>query len=167
MRVMAAALAVVGVVAVLPMAPAQAAADDRTHRVALGGVTVRLEPGTRQVITVNHTSGWHATVKLLCRGDGRWERRLTARDGRTGYGGLVRGDDRQQGTGTTPLGTYSLTESFGNARRPAGTVLPLHRVRRGDYWVQDNRSDFYNELRNKRATSSAPSCADSVRDSTR
>jgi len=129
--------------------PAGTAAPDR-REITLGGVEVRLKPGTRQVITVNHTEGWHAKVTLWRKSDGRWERRMTARDGRTGYGGLVPGKERRQGTGTTPLGTYTMTESFGNARRPHGTALPFRRVRPGDYWVQDNRSRFYNELRNKR-----------------
>ncbi len=130
--------------------PSAVASDDDPRRVTLGGVKVRLEPGTRQVITVNHTTSWHAVVSLWRKSDGHWERRLRVRDGRTGYGGLVREKDRSQGTGTTPLGTYSLTESFGNVRRPPGTGLPFHRVRRGDYWVQDNASRHYNELRSKR-----------------
>jgi L,D-peptidoglycan transpeptidase YkuD (ErfK/YbiS/YcfS/YnhG family) len=59
----------------------------------------------------------------------------------------VRGHDREQGTGTTPLGTYAITETFGNAPRPTATTLPFHRVRQGDYWVQDNRSAYYNYRR--------------------
>ncbi len=150
MRTTALLVTVAAAAALFPIAPAQATGDGDTRRITLGGVTVRLEAGTRQVITVNHTIGWHATVTLWRKSDGEWERRMTARDGRTGYGGLVREKERRQGTGTTPLGTYPLTESFGNAARPAGAELPFHRVRRGDYWVQDNRSRFYNELRNKR-----------------
>lgn len=150
MRLIAVTLAGVIIGAGLPATPASAADDDRPRRVVLGGVTVRLEPGTRQVITVRHRAGWHATVTLWRKSDGRWEKRMTARDGRTGYGGLVAAADRRQGDGTTPLGTYRLTEAFGNARRPADTVLPFHRVRRGDYWVQDNASRYYNTLRNKR-----------------
>jgi len=147
-----AAAAVIGSAAVMlsPIAPAPvvgASADAR--QVTLGGVTVELATGTRQVITVNQTTGWHATVSLWRKRDSGWERRLTAYDGRIGYGGLVPGDEREQGTGTTPLGTYTLTESFGNRRRPEGAALPFHRVRPGDYWVQDNKSRFYNELRNK------------------
>jgi uracil-DNA glycosylase len=58
--------------------------------------------------------------------------------------GVVRGHDREQGTGTTPLGTYAITETFGNAPRPTATTLPFHRVRQGGYWVPDNRSAYYN-----------------------
>jgi L,D-peptidoglycan transpeptidase YkuD (ErfK/YbiS/YcfS/YnhG family) len=120
----------------------------RGSTVELGGVTVHLRRGTRQVVTVNHTRGWHARVVLWRQADG-WVRVAAARDGRTGYGGLVWGPRRHQGTGTTPLGSYGITETFGLAAKPAGTRLPFHRVHRGDYWVQDNRSAYYNQLRNK------------------
>ena len=109
---------------------------------------MRLRPGTRQVVAVDHTRGWHARVTLWTARHG-WQRVGGVRDGRTGYGGLVPAAQRQQGTGTTPLGTFGVTESFGLAARPAGTRLPFHRVRAGDYWVQDNRSGYYNQLRNR------------------
>ena len=116
--------------------------EARTIR--LGGVRVNLRANlranTRQVVTVNHRTGWHASVRMWTKDGDRWRRSLTALDGRTGYGGLVRGPDRQQGTGTTPIGSYSMTESFGIAKRPGGTDLRFHRVRPGDYWVQDNAS---------------------------
>ena len=130
------------------MPPSAPRASDRT--IELGGVTVHLRRGTRQVVTVNATQGWHARVGFWRRTDAAgWRRVFGTRDGRTGYGGLVPGPQREQGTGTTPLGSYRMTESFGLAARPAGTRLPFHRVRAGDYWVQDNRSRYYNQLRNR------------------
>ncbi len=30
---------------------------------------------------------------------------------------------------------------------PAGWDLPYRRIQRGDYWVEDNRSPFYNRYR--------------------
>ena len=137
------------------VAPATGASDVRQgglqqgtqERVQLGGVTVRVGPDTRQAITVNATSGYAAVVSLWSRWGNTWQRRSTTRAGRIGYGGLVRGRDREQGTGTTPLGTYAITETFGNAPRPTATTLPFHRVRQGDYWVQDNRSAYYNYRR--------------------
>lgn len=115
----------------------------------VGGVAVRLRAGTRQVVTVHRTSGWHARVALWRRVDGQWVRGDRTQDGRIGYGGLVAARHRQQGTGTTPRGTFTLTEAFGNDPAPAGTHFPYRDVRRGDYWVQDKASDFYNTLRNK------------------
>lgn len=139
-----------------PASAAPAAADDVAQlrggrTIQLDTVTVHLRTGTKQVVTVNHTKGWHARVIFWrkTRADG-WGRVLTATDGRTGYGGLVPGPKREQGTGTTPLGSYRMTESFGLAKQPRGTRLAFHRVRSGDYWVQDNASRYYNQLRNKR-----------------
>lgn len=117
--------------------------------VALDGVTVQLRTGTRQVVTVNHTTGTYARVTFWRRLDGRWER-IARATGRTGYGGLVPGDERVQGTGTTPLGTYRLLSSFGTHRRGSTWDLTHRRIRSGDFWVQDNRSDHYNRYRNRR-----------------
>jgi len=138
-----------GAPAASPAARSSTQAHASSH-VRLGGVRVRLVDGTRQVVTVHHRRGWHARVTLWERRAGSWVRLAGARDGRTGYGGLVPAADREQGTGTTPLGSFRMTESFGLAARPAGAGLPFHRVRAGDYWVQDNASRFYNSLRNRR-----------------
>lgn len=118
--------------------------------VTLGGVHVRLRRGTTQVVTVNHTRGWHARVTFWVRRPGAWHAAMRATDGRTGYGGLVVGTRRRQGTGTTPLGTYGLVSVFGTHRGDGGGALPYRRVRAGDYWVEDNGSRFYNRYRNKR-----------------
>jgi L,D-peptidoglycan transpeptidase YkuD (ErfK/YbiS/YcfS/YnhG family) len=79
-----------------------------------------------------------------------WERQVTTTDGRTGHGGLVDGDRWQQGSGTTPLGTYGLVSTFGTHAADLRASMPHHRIRKGDHWVQDNASDFYNQLRNQR-----------------
>lgn len=131
---------------VLPALPAGAQAN----QVRLDGVTVELRHGTRQVVTVNHTRGYRARVSLWVDAGGRWIRTAQSSAGRIGYGGLVRGDLRRQGSGTTPLGTFTLPYSFGmHDRRPAWD-LRHRRITKGDYWVQDNASRFYNRYRNKR-----------------
>lgn len=145
MRPLLVALAVLVASLVVATAPAAHA-----EPVELGGVRVDLRPGTTQVVTVDHTRGTRATVSLWRLTASGWKRQLTTRDGRTGYGGLVRGDRRVQGTGTTPLGTYGLTSTFGTHGRDARARLPHHRIRRGDFWVQDNASPHYNRLRNQR-----------------
>ena len=127
------------------LAPAQAEVTPRS----IGGVDVALHPHTRQVVTVNHRTGDHATVAFWRLGDGRWQRELVARDGRIGYGGLVAPTERRQGTGTTPLGTTKLISSFGRHSRDEFWDLPYRRVEQGDYWVEDNASDHYNRYRNK------------------
>ena len=145
-RTTLAGLAALGGVLLALASPTAAHAE----RVQLGGVRVDLREGTSQVVTVDHTHGVRATVSLWRLTDTGWKRQLTTRDGRTGYGGLVRGERRVQGTGTTPLGTYGLTSTFGTHGPDARARLPHHRIRRGDFWVQDNRSAFYNQLRNQR-----------------
>ena len=134
-------------VALLVPLPARAAAPDH---VRLDGVDVRLRAGTAQVVTVNHTTGYRARITWWVHRDGHWQRRLTSTDGRTGYGGLVLGRRRHQGTGTTPLGTYDLLRAFGMHRQDPSWRLGYRRVRHGDYWIEDNGSDFYNRYRNKR-----------------
>lgn len=137
--------ALAGVVVVALLAPSPASADT----VDLDGVQVRVNAQTRQVVTVNHTSGYRARVAWWVRTDSGWVRQARVTDGRTGYGGLVRGTRRRQGTGATPLGTYRLLSSFGTHRRSATWDLGYRKIRRGDYWVQDNRSAYYNRYRNK------------------
>jgi L,D-peptidoglycan transpeptidase YkuD (ErfK/YbiS/YcfS/YnhG family) len=135
-----------------PLASSASAATTRaatTSTVSLDGVTVRLAPGTSQVVTVNHTRGYHARVSLWRNLSSGWQLVKRARDGRIGYGGLVVGTKREQGTGTTPLGTYRLLGSFGTHPKAAAWDLRYRRIRSGDYWVEDNKSDYYNRYRNK------------------
>ena len=134
----------------MPAAPATAVTAPAAGAVVLDGVRVAAGPDTRQVVTVNHAAGSRARVTYWRLVDGGWRARMQTGDGRTGYGGLVPGDRRVQGTGTTPLGTYALLSVFGtHPRRDAG-ALDYRRIGRGDYWVQDNASPHYNRYRNRR-----------------
>jgi L,D-peptidoglycan transpeptidase YkuD (ErfK/YbiS/YcfS/YnhG family) len=118
-------------------------------RVVLDGVSVRLRAGTGQVVTVNRRSGSHARVSLWQRTADGWQLLARAKAGRIGYGGLVRPRERVQGSGTTPLGSYRLLWSFGTHARAATWDLSHREIRAGDYWVEDNRSAYYNRYRNK------------------
>jgi L,D-peptidoglycan transpeptidase YkuD (ErfK/YbiS/YcfS/YnhG family) len=120
-----------------------------TTRITLGGVSVALPTGSSQVVTVNHTHGWRARVALWQRAADGWHRLARTRSGRTGYGGLVRPRLREQGTGTTPLGTFRLLSAFGTHDQQADWDLGYRLVGRGDYWVEDNRSAYYNRYRNR------------------
>jgi L,D-peptidoglycan transpeptidase YkuD (ErfK/YbiS/YcfS/YnhG family) len=122
----------------------------RPTQVRLDGVDVRLHPGTRQVVTVNHTHGYRARVTWWVHTRHGWRQRMQAADGRVGYGGLVVGERRHQGTGTTPIGTYDLPWAFGTHDRNAAWELRYREIRPGDYWVEDNGSAYYNRYRNKR-----------------
>jgi L,D-peptidoglycan transpeptidase YkuD (ErfK/YbiS/YcfS/YnhG family) len=153
--------------ALLPGAPSPAYAG----QVRLDGVTVHLRPGTTQVVTVNHTSGMHARVSYWAREQGRWRLQFQAADGRIGYNGLVPARRRVQGSGKTPLGTFTLPFSFGMHRQRSSWDPSYRKVRPGDYWVLDNRSRFYNRYRNKSRggfrwwlPSSSPNASERLRD---
>ena len=126
-----------------------AAPASATTRVVLGGVAVALPAGSTQVVTVNHRRSWHATVVLWERSGSGWRAVARAADGRTGYGGLVIGSRRRQGTGSTPLGTYALPSAFGTHARSASWRLAYHRTTADDWWVEDNGSAYYNRMRGK------------------
>lgn len=117
--------------------------------VTLGGVRVGLPAGSRQVVTVNHTTGTRARVTLWQRDAGTWHVLARSRSGRTGYGGLVAARLRKQATGTTPLGTFRLLSSFGTHAADPRWDLTYRTIRAGDYWVEDNGSAYYNRYRNK------------------
>ena len=141
------------------LAPQPALAGPSAHRapaaresghVRLDGVDVRLRDGTRQVVTANRTRGYHARITWWVKGRDGWHKQMRAADGRIGYGGLVAGARRHQGTGTTPLGTYRLPRAFGTHRANRAWDISYRKIRRGDFWVEDNGSAFYNRYRNQR-----------------
>ncbi|MCF2530221.1 L,D-transpeptidase family protein [Yinghuangia soli] len=100
----------------------------------------------RQVVTVQ-ARGSYATVATWQReADGSWTRRTVTENARIGSGGVVPGASRTQNTNTTPAGTYTLTQAFGINADP-GTALPYTKVGQDHWWVQDNNSDYYNQMR--------------------
>ncbi len=117
---------------------------------SLDGIKTTLAKTQRTVTIVNQTSKTHARVSFWVRTNSTCSltRKFLTRTARLGYGGTVDGKKRKQGTGTTPRGTYTMTQAFGNGSEPP-MWLPYHRVKKGDYWVGDNKSRYYNSLRNK------------------
>jgi L,D-peptidoglycan transpeptidase YkuD (ErfK/YbiS/YcfS/YnhG family) len=107
-------------------------------------VPVRLGSAT-QVVTVK-ARGSYATVTAWQRTSTGWHRVLSTSAARVGSRGIVAGSTRRQGTSTTPAGTYGLTRAFGIRANP-GSRLPYHRVGPDDWWVEDNRSAWYNTMR--------------------
>ena len=98
-----------------------------------------------QVITVQ-AHGSYATVTAWERAGIGWRRVIATTAARVGANGVALGSVRKQGTGTTPTGTYPLTQAFGIKADP-GTTLPYHPVTSDDWWVEDNLSAYYNQLR--------------------
>lgn len=132
--------------------PSPAATPTPPTVITLDGVAVQVGSSTRQVITVNRTWGTHARITFWARAaGGRWVSEEHSGSARIGYGGLVVGTQRHQGTGTTPVGTYPLLFTFGTVRRRPSWTMPYTRIKPHDYWVEDNRSPFYNRYRSRDA----------------
>lgn len=100
----------------------------------------------RQVIVVEAPS-WSSTEGTLTafeRTDGSWRIVQPTVRAQLGYGGLVRGDRRRQGTGTVPTGVYEILSGFGREPDP-GTNLDYIQVDRNDAWTYNPRvPDTYN-----------------------
>nr|WP_180686603.1 L,D-transpeptidase family protein [Streptomyces gossypiisoli] len=118
-----------------PAAPAAPAAPDFPVPVEVGDAT--------QLITVK-ASGSYATVTAWAKGSSGWKAQFSTSAGRVGSNGVTDGATRQQGTYTTPTGTYTITEGFGHVA--GGTAMPYHVVTDDDWWVQDPESKFYNSM---------------------
>jgi L,D-peptidoglycan transpeptidase YkuD (ErfK/YbiS/YcfS/YnhG family) len=90
----------------------------------------------RQVIVVEAPK-WSSTEGTLTafekRGDDWVVVQPTVR-AQLGYGGLVRGDRRRQGTGTVPTGVFDILSGFGRRADP-GTELEYIQVDRNDAWT--------------------------------
>jgi L,D-peptidoglycan transpeptidase YkuD (ErfK/YbiS/YcfS/YnhG family) len=97
-----------------------------------------------QVIIVTAPS-WHSTEGTLTAferdGAGGWREVVPATHAWLGYGGLVPGAQRRQGTGTTPAGTYGITSAFGRLPNP-GTKLPYRTFDTNDSWTYDPSHPF-------------------------
>ncbi|MCH9830949.1 MAG: L,D-transpeptidase family protein [Actinomycetia bacterium] len=101
----------------------------------LNGIT-----DSKQVILVtakswNSTSG---TVQVFEKKNKVWSLTQKAVKTNLGYGGLVPGSKRKQGTGKTPTGTYAITWAFGIKDDP-GTKLKYTKVDKNDAWTYNPR----------------------------
>ena len=117
----------------------------------LNNIKVRVAKSQRTVLVVNQRSKTYADTRYYVRVNGKtcsFERLFRAGKSRLGYSGTIAGDKRKQGTGKTPLGTYTMTQAFGIKKNP-GSWIPYRHVKSGDYWVEDNASKYYNQYRNK------------------
>jgi L,D-peptidoglycan transpeptidase YkuD (ErfK/YbiS/YcfS/YnhG family) len=92
----------------------------------------------QQLIVVVGTKGSCATLHAYQREKPGWREVVPPVAARIGYGGWAWAAHRVQDTGTTPIGTFTLTEAFGLAPDP-GAKLPYRRVGADDYWVGDRR----------------------------
>jgi L,D-peptidoglycan transpeptidase YkuD (ErfK/YbiS/YcfS/YnhG family) len=124
--------------AVVPSAPATRAQPHLTVADRLGA-----EGGAGQLIVVEAAGPgdtW-AQLQAFDRVDGRWQPAFSPTSARLGRSGVS--TDHWEGDGTTPAGTFTMTEAFGNGADP-GTRLPYRPVHDQDYWVSDPNSPLYN-----------------------
>jgi L,D-peptidoglycan transpeptidase YkuD (ErfK/YbiS/YcfS/YnhG family) len=75
----------------------------------------------------------------------------TARIGRNGLS-----DDRREGDGTTPTGTYGIGRTMYGVAADPGVRYRYRRIVCGDYWVEDPRSPHYNTFRHVRCGTPPP-----------
>ena len=90
------------------------------------------------------TETTHATLRTWERRDGCWHPVAGPYPARVGRAGLSR--TRHEGDGTTPVGTFGIAPTmYGNAPNP-GVRFRYHRLRCGDWWVEDPAYPAYNSF---------------------
>ncbi len=100
--------------------------------------------GSTQVITVtNKGSGDWAVLRAYEKVHGTWRTHVNDTYVRIGYNGFS--TSTHEGSGTTPVGFFTVPWAFGNNANP-GTALPWHADRYGDVFVDDTSSRYYNLL---------------------
>lgn len=94
----------------------------------------------RQVIVVEapRWSSTEGTLTAFEKRGGNWQVVQSPVRAQLGYGGLVRGDRRRQGTGTVPTGVFEILSGFGRKADP-GTALDYIQVDRNDAWTYNPR----------------------------
>lgn len=97
-----------------------------------------------QLVVVVGTGGCGADVYYYKKSGEAWEM-AWKEAGIVGRNGIT--DQKAEGDGSTPSGTYGFTMAFGLRENP-GSILPYHKIAKGDYWVDDSASPYYNKLVN-------------------
>jgi L,D-peptidoglycan transpeptidase YkuD (ErfK/YbiS/YcfS/YnhG family) len=110
-----------------------AAADDLPayHPGSLPGI------GAAQQVVVVTAPSWgstRGTLRAYERTADGWQVVVKATPALLGSRGLVPADERRQGTGKTPAGTFGIVSAFGRQADP-GTELDYLRVDRDDAWT--------------------------------
>lgn len=82
-----------------------------------------------------------ATLQAWDRSPSGWVRFGSAVPAWLGYAGLS--NDAREGFNGTPIGSFTLTQAFGNYANP-GTRLPYFRSGSDDWWSGDSASKTYN-----------------------
>ena len=97
--------------------------------------------GKSEQVVLVQANNWDATkgtLRAFAKVKGSWVEIQKKVPVDLGYGGLVQGDKRRQGTGKTPTGTYAITSAFGRKADP-GTKLDYIKIDRNDAWTYNPR----------------------------
>lgn len=135
-RLTTAVLAAALTVTLLP-APSAAADEPVYHPSNLANVG---SAGQVIVVTADSWRTSYATLRAYERdGDGGWRMVVDATPARLGWSGLYKADQRRQGTGKTPAGTFAIPWAFGRKADP-GTELRYRQFDRDDAWTYNPRN---------------------------
>ena len=98
--------------------------------------------GCRQLVTVD-AEGTSAQIDLYVLADYQWQRQETVScSGYVGKNGTTA--QKCEGDKATPKGLYPIAEAFYMAEAPQ-TGLPVFQITADTYWVDDPKSEFYNQ----------------------
>jgi L,D-peptidoglycan transpeptidase YkuD (ErfK/YbiS/YcfS/YnhG family) len=99
------------------------------------------------VVTSSSWRSTTATLEAYEKRGGTWRRVLGPVKARVGWAGMIAGNRRKQGSGTTPAGTYAISSAFGTEPDP-GARLRYRYIDSADWWwVEDPTSRYYNTMR--------------------
>jgi L,D-peptidoglycan transpeptidase YkuD (ErfK/YbiS/YcfS/YnhG family)/D-alanyl-D-alanine dipeptidase len=96
---------------------------------------------SQQAMVLIWAEGHRAYLSLYELTNGSWVivDEMPANIGRNGMGKTREGDQK------SPTGIFSLGSAFGTAPPPAGISYPYRMLTEDDYWVDDSRSQLYNQ----------------------
>lgn len=95
---------------------------------------------TRKVLV--QARGDRAAVSAWKKCGDEWKEVFRTEEGWVGRHGVT--DNKMEGDGATPLGTFAVRRAFGLAEK-VNTKLDYTPVQNGDVWVDDPYSRFYNQ----------------------
>ena len=142
-------IAIAAAIATPLLSSGASAAEPPYHPSRLGNV------GTAGQVIVVTAPSWRSTTATLRAyerdGQGGWREVVGPTPARLGWSGLYLADERRQGTGKTPAGTFAIPSAFGRKADP-GTELPYRQFDRNDAWTYNPGSPAtYNVFQTSRA----------------
>jgi L,D-peptidoglycan transpeptidase YkuD (ErfK/YbiS/YcfS/YnhG family) len=132
----------VGAALLLALASAPAVSARQVVDVTPGQLAHVGDAGQVIIVTAPSWRSTRGTLRTFERdGHSGWRQVVGSTPAWLGFGGLVPGAQRKQGSGTTPAGTYAITSAFGRLPDP-GTSLPYRQFDRNDSWTYDPAHPF-------------------------